>query len=411
MTNNLPEKARLLELLRAGKFQVPDFIYVSAREFENKDFAALEEFLKTHRQSYKVIARSAHPLEHLFKGGTLDSLETYADVEGILYARNRIIKMARQAKRLSVLRQQIFNNAPQIKLDDMGIVVMPFVNGQSIMAKLVSEQWEFGYCSESSQKIQSEPFITNTPHDRRLLQLSKDIQQHLGFKCEIEYIVSDEGEIWVVQAKDISAVDTREIKEIQHSIKLDGIRRIRVRKSYRERPIFVMNNKEFYIRVISACEDLLLGTGEKPVTLDDIISIINAYEKEMEEFAVTQERFGVIGLSIRDPKELYQVANHYLDEKPELQEKLSAALRQNLYRIDYFLAEADTLLAKDRFRINLCSHDAYGVDTLRNPLWNIYWYMERHEQVVAEFLHRGFRTGDTVGIDVGQDLKPTVYRM
>ena len=63
MGNSIPEKARLLEKLRSEGYRVPDFIYVSAEKFETKDFKQLEFFLDTHRESYKVIARSAHPME------------------------------------------------------------------------------------------------------------------------------------------------------------------------------------------------------------------------------------------------------------------------------------------------------------------------------------------------------------
>ncbi|MBG0779578.1 MAG: hypothetical protein H0S81_06590, partial [Desulfotignum balticum] len=90
MENKVPEKAKLLEKLKANGFNVPEFVYVSAKKFETKDFKALEAFLDVHRESFKVIARSAHPLESEYKGGTFDSLETYADIGGIIYARNRI---------------------------------------------------------------------------------------------------------------------------------------------------------------------------------------------------------------------------------------------------------------------------------------------------------------------------------
>jgi hypothetical protein len=83
----------------------------------------------------------------------------------------------------------------------------------------------------------------------------------------------------------------------------------------------------------------------------------------------------------------------------------------NLYQIDIFLSEADTLIAKDKFRINLCSHDAYGIDTVRNPLWTVYWSVERQDDVVHDFKRVGFKTGDTVGIDIDVDDKPTVYRL
>jgi hypothetical protein len=61
-----------------------------------------------------VIARSAHPQERCFKGGTFDSLETYADVGGICYARNKMIKLARTSRHLTIARQQRFNHAPEL---------------------------------------------------------------------------------------------------------------------------------------------------------------------------------------------------------------------------------------------------------------------------------------------------------
>jgi hypothetical protein len=123
------------------------------------------------------------------------------------------------------------------------------------------------------------------------------------------------------------------------------------------------------------------------------------------------QRFSILGLSIQEPEELYQIANHYLDDFPDLQARLSKALNDNLYKIDYFLSEADTLLAKDRFRINLCAHDAYGIDTVRNPIWSVFWHVDKHEKVVKEFNRLGFKTGDTVGIEIDSDEKPIVYRL
>ena len=104
MQNKIPEKAKLLEKLRKNGFNVPDFIYVPAEKFSRKEFEDLESFLAVHRESYKVIARSAHPLESEFKGGTFDSLDTYADIGGIKYARKRMIKFADTSKRLSIRR-------------------------------------------------------------------------------------------------------------------------------------------------------------------------------------------------------------------------------------------------------------------------------------------------------------------
>lgn len=411
MSHPIPEKAELLEKLNQGGFDVPDFIYVPPQDFEVENFAALESFLDRHRKSFKVIARSAHLAERLFKGGTFDSLETYADVGGIRYARNKMIKLARTSKHLSIIRQQRFNHAPEMDLDQMGVIVMPFVDGSSVMAKMISGNWEFGYCRDRLHKVQSEPYITRTPHDRRLVQLSKDIQAYLGFRCEIEYIISADGGIHVVQAKDITRIDILEEKESQRSIALDGIRRIRKRRNYRERPVYVMDNKAFYISIISQCEEMVNehAPSNRP-GIDQIIDSIKAYESDFEAFALRHQRYAVLGLAIQDPDDLYQIANHYLDDTPELQAELSKALHNNLYQIDIFLSEADTLMAKDKFRINLCSHDAYGIDTVRNPLWTVYWHVDRQDDVVRDFKRVGFKTGDTVGIAIDVDDNPTVYR-
>lgn len=411
MKSALPEKARLLEYLKKARFNIPDFIYVSASDFESESFQQLEAFLNRQRESFKVITRSAHPQEEFFKGGTFDSLETYADLSGIKYARKKIISLAMTAKQLSIKRQQKFNNAPQINPQDMGVIIMPFISGASVMAKMLGDRWEFGYCRDRAHKIQREPYITKTPHDRRLIELSEKIQENLGHRCEIEYVVSEEGRIYVVQAKDISHVETLEMNQSDRTIRLDGIRRIRKNHNYRERPVYLMDNKSFYLRIIAMCENIVLGSeGPKP-TVEDVLDIIGAYQSELQDFAMKNQRFAVLGLSIQEPEELYQIANHYLEDFPDLQQKLSKALHDNLYKIDYFLSEADTLIAKDRFRVNLCGHDAYGIDTVRNPIWSAYWHMDKHDQMVREFTRRGFKTGDTIGIEIDSDEKPNVYRL
>jgi hypothetical protein len=407
----IPEKAALLKRLDKGGFNVPEFIYVSAVDFKNENFKALEAFLDRHRESFKVIARSAHLKEEFFKGGTFDSLEIYADLGGIKYARKKIINLAKTAKQLSIRRQQIFSHAPDIDLENMGIIVMPFISGTSVMAKIIGNHWEFGYCRERSQKIQREPFITRTPHDIRLLQLSEDIQKYLGYPCEIEFVISEQGEIYVVQAKDISHIETIELKLGEGSIHLDGVRRVRRNHNFRERPVYVMDNKNFYLSIINKCEEFVLGNGDSKPTLEEILEIITLYQGEIEAFALKHHRFCVLGLSIQEPEELYQIANHYLDDYPEMQAKLSRALHDNLYKIDYFLSETDTLIAKDKFRLNLCGHDAYGIDTVRNPMWSVFWQMEKHEKMVKRFKKSGFKTGDIVGIEIDSDEKPIVYRL
>jgi len=411
VSEELPQKAELLVKLKKENFNIPDFIYVPAEDFHNRSFASLKAFLEKHQESYKVIARSAHPLEHFFKGGTFDSLETYADVAGVEYARKRMIRLAQTTKKLSILRQQQFNNAPEFDLEDMGVIVMPFVLGTSVMAKMIGDHWEFGYSRDRVHKVHSEPYITKIPHDRRLLEISRDIQKRLGFRCEIEYIVSEDGEIHVVQAKDISNVEILEQKESERSILLDGVHRIRKRRNYRERPLYVMDNRQFYLKIISQCEDIVHGCSGTRPTVEDIIATVKEYEADFERFALCHQRFAVLGLAVHNPDDLYQIANHYLDEIPELQKELSKALYNNLYQVDIFISEADTLIAKDKLRLNLGSHDAYGIDTVRNPLWRVYWKEDRHDEVIREFKRIGFKTGDTVGIDVDIDDRPTVYRL
>jgi hypothetical protein len=407
-----PEKTLLLEKLKEGGFNVPDFIFISAECFETKNFGDLELFLARYRESFKVIARSAHPMERYFKGGTFDSIQTYADISGIVYARNHMISSARTSKRLSILRQQKFNRAPEIDLDLMGVIVMPYIEGVSVMAKMLGNHWEFGYSgSGMGQKVHRDPYITQTPHDRRLLQVSEEIQSYLGFRCEIEYIISIDGEIHGVQAKDISNIEILEAEENLRSIRLDGIRRIRRRRNYRERPIFVMDNKAFYIEIIGLCEDLLLGCSGQPPTIEDILGAVAGREQKMKDFALTHQRFAVLGLSIEVLEDLYQVANHYLDDDPPMQKRLSEALRHHGSMIDYFLSEADTLIARVKLRMNLCSHDAYGIDTVRTPIWSVFWRQERHDEVIREFRRLGFKTGDTVGIDVSADDIPTMFRV
>jgi hypothetical protein len=172
-----------------------------------------------------------------------------------------------------------------------------------------------------------------------------------------------------------------------------------------------MDNRAFYLKVISMCEELILGENDADFRIEDVLKIITDYEDELEAFALRHERFCILDLSIREPEELFQVANHYLDEYPDFQERLSQALHNNLYKIDYCLTETDTLIAKNRIRVNLCGHDAYGIDTVRNPLWTVYWDAEKHDNIVKEIHRIGFKTGDSVGIDINDGGKPTVIRL
>ncbi|MFP4477132.1 MAG: hypothetical protein ACLFOY_16345 [Desulfatibacillaceae bacterium] len=411
METKIPEKARLLDLLKQGGFNVPPFVYLPAEDFRKEDFTRLTEFLEEHNESFKVLARSAHPHEEFYKGGTFDSLETYADVGGIKYARKKIIQLGATAKKLSILRQQKFHGAPGFDPEEMGVIVMPFVSGSSVMAKKVKNTWEFGYLPDHRHKVQSEPYITETPHDTRLLDLSREIEGYLGFRCEIEYIMVPDGDIWVVQAKDISSVESAEFTEDERCVKLDGVRRIRKRRNFRERSVYVMNNREFYINVVGMCEDIVNGCEGDTPTIDDLLEFVESYERDMRDFALKHQRYAVLGLSIHDQDELYQIVNNYLGEFPELQKRLSRALHDNLYHVDYFLAEADTLITKDSFRMNLCTHEAYGIDTIRNPLWTVFWTRDRHEAVVREFRRLNVKTGDHLHIDIDASGRPTVCLM
>lgn len=410
MNENLPEKVNLLRILRDGGHDVPDFIHLPAEDFKKGDFDRLEKFLEESCPGFKVIVRSAHPLESHFKSGTFDSLEVNADITGVEYGRNQIIKLSKTAKKLQILRQQKFKGAPDIDPEDTGVIVMPFINGMKVMAKKIGRHWEFGYTKENSHKIQCESYITETPHDMKLLYLSQEIQDFLGFPCEIEYIISKMGEIHVVQAKDISGVEFLEDAISERSVKLDGLRRVRKRRNYRERTIYVMDNKSFYLEIIDRCENLVHGRGDSKCNIDDVLKVIHDQEADMEEFALKHERFAVLGFSIKIPDNLFQIANHYLDDTPELQKRLTNALYRNQYKIDYFLSEADTIIAKDRIRLNLCTHDAYGVDTVRNPIWFVYWKYEKQDQIVRRLNELGFKTGDIVCIDIDTDEKPTIYR-
>ena len=271
-----------------------------------------------------------------------------------------------------------------------------------------SKSWS---CRPRDHRVESEPILTKTPHNPNLLKISENIQKYLGHRCEIEYIISKNGEIHVVQAKDISHFETLNEKESERSIKLDGVRRIRKRRSYRERPIFVMDSKVFYMRIIDKCKKMLLECeGSKP-RIEDILGMIASRESEFEDFSLRHESFAILCLSEAVPEDLYPTAKHYLDDMPDLKEPLSEALYANLYKRDEFVSEADTLICKDKIRINLGSHNAYGIATVRNPVWYVYWNLKRDDEVVREFKRLGFKTRDSIGIDIDALKKPTVYRL
>ena len=409
--NRIPEKPRLLKILKDDGFNVPDFYFISGEDFDEGDFLELQEFLNRSCTSFKVIVRSAHPQEDRFKGGTFDSLETNCDITGVQYARNRITKLARHAKRLNILRQQRFNGAPQIDIDQMGIVVMQYIEGLQVMAKQLGDQWEFGISGFAKEKVPVESYITRRPPDERLLELSDTIQRYLGFRCEIEYILDYSGVIHVVQARDISLIDLLEQNRFEQTLRLDGIRRLRKRNNYRERVIYAMDNPSIYERILAMSSELLREQERVEEKFGKILKVIEEYEQELEQFSLKYQYYAVLGLKIRIPDELFHKASHCLNELPDYQARLTQVLLENQYQIDYFLSEADTILAKDRLHLNLCTHAAYGVDSVRNPLWFIHWTPEHHDAVVNQFRKLGFKTKDMIGIEISPEERPMVYRL
>ena len=409
--NRIPEKPRLLKILKDDGFNVPDFYFISGEDFDEGDFLELQEFLNRSCTSFKVIVRSAHPQEDRFKGGTFDSLETNCDITGVQYARNRITKLARHAKRLNILRQQRFNGAPQIDIDQMGIMVMQYIEGLQVMAKQLGDQWEFGISGFAKEKVPVESYITRRPPDERLLELSDTIQRHLGFRCEIEYILDYSGVIHVVQARDISLIDLLEQNRFEQTLRLDGIRRLRKRNNYRERVIYAMDNPSIYERIMAMSSELLREQERVEEKFGKILKVIEEYEQELEQFSLKYQYYAVLGLKIRIPDELFHKASHCLNELPDYQARLTQVLLENQYQIDYFLSEADTILAKDRLHLNLCTHAAYGVDSVRNPLWFIHWTPEHHDAVVNQFRKLGFKTKDMIGIEISPEERPMVYRL
>ena len=409
--NRIPEKPRLLKILKDDGFNVPDFYFISGEDFDEGDFLELQEFLNRSCTSFKVIVRSAHPQEDRFKGGTFDSLETNCDITGVQYARNRITKLARHAKRLNILRQQKFNGAPQIDIDQMGIMVMQYIEGLQVMAKQLGDQWEFGISGFAKEKVPVESYITRRPPDERLLELSDTIQRYLGFRCEIEYILDYSGVIHVVQARDISLIDLLEQNRFEQTLRLDGIRRLRKRNNYRERVIYAMDNPSIYERIMAMSSELLREQERVEEKFGKILKVIEEYEQELEQFSLKYQYYAVLGLKIRIPDELFHKASHCLNELPDYQARLTQVLLENQYQIDYFLSEANTILAKDRLHLNLCTHAAYGVDSVRNPLWFIHWTPEHHDAVVNQFRKLGFKTKDMIGIEISPEERPMVYRL
>jgi predicted N-acetyltransferase YhbS len=82
--------------------------------------------------------------------------------------------------------------------------------------------------------------------------------------------MATDGDIYVVQAKDISTIETLEKRESERSVELDGVRRIRKKRNYRERPIYVMDNNQIYIDIIGKCEDIVHGCEGPTPNIKDV---------------------------------------------------------------------------------------------------------------------------------------------
>ena len=95
----------------------------------------------------------------------------------------------------------------------------------------------------------------------------------------------------MVQAKDISHIETLDEKESERSVALDGARRIRTRRNYRERPVFVMDNEAFYMCIIDQCENIVMQDGDARPCVENALDIIASQEAEFENFALKYERY------------------------------------------------------------------------------------------------------------------------
>ena len=55
--NKIPEKPRLLGILKDAGFDVPDFLFMSGEDFDQGNFNKLKDFLDHSCSSFKVIVR------------------------------------------------------------------------------------------------------------------------------------------------------------------------------------------------------------------------------------------------------------------------------------------------------------------------------------------------------------------
>jgi hypothetical protein len=416
--HNRPDKVAFLEKLQSGGFNIPDFIYLSSEALENDCQKAITSFLGSLNGAACVIVRSAHPLEAHFKGGTFDSFESTADLDGIRLAFRKIVRSCRTSKRLAIRRQQVFEGAPPLDPDDMGILIMPYVDGRSVMAKTVGTNWEFGYARQSDNLIFRDPYLTSTPHDTQLYILSERIRRFLGFRCEIEYILSGDGQLFIVQARDISGAPTIEEAPVSPTgrrgggrVRFDGVLRVRGLCNHRIRPVFIMNNRGFSLEIIDACSRSRCsgGSGDDGLT-QRILEIIDRFDQQLEMFSLSHPRYAVLGTDIH-LLELFHFIHHFFEKATHARQQIEGALRKTQYSVESFLAEADTLIAKHKTRFNLCTHNAYGISSVSNPLWTVFWNEDRSESILNDIELLGIQTGDIIEIEIEASGIPVLYRV
>ena len=82
-----------------------------------------------------------------------------------------------------------------------------------------------------------------------------------------------EAETWIVAGRvtiNGCVIDTPALKDSNRFITLDGIRRVRIRRNYRERLIYVVGNKSFYLKLIGKCEKIMHAWEESKTTIEDV---------------------------------------------------------------------------------------------------------------------------------------------
>jgi hypothetical protein len=289
MATKLPEKALHLEMLKKGRFNVPDFIYVPAEDFKNENFEKLRSFLKRHQESFKVIARSAHPLEEAFKPGTLIHWKPMRMWPGFNMPENG-------SSNGKIGQQTLHFEAAEIQpragtgSEDMGIIVMPFINGNGVMAKMLGNSWEFGYCRTVPTRWKANRLSPKPPTTRVFWKSPRRFRNTSVSNAKSN--TSFPGMVKSTWSRPRIFLTLRPWmkKEDERSVHLDGIRRIRKRSNYRERPVFVMDNTAFYMDIIDRCENIVMANDPPESRIQDALEIIASQEAECEDFAMRYER-------------------------------------------------------------------------------------------------------------------------